>query len=103
MPKIVRFMLINFATGVVLGWAFAGVLLWHDAFGLGELIRQSPDRWVVAAMLLVSVGGTFGICFTATRLEFLDSGGLGSRVGVPLPVKVKARSGAPRPRTQTKN
>jgi hypothetical protein len=60
---------------------------------------------VIAAMLLVSVGGTFGVCFTATRLEFLASGGVGGRrsIGEPAPAAVKARGRAPRPDAHTKN
>jgi hypothetical protein len=106
MPGIFRFMLINFATGAALGWAFAGVLFWYDAFGLSGLILHSPDRWLIAAMLLVSVGGTFGVCFTATRLEFLGSGDLGRAPAIearPRAVKVVARGAAPRPSGHTKN
>jgi hypothetical protein len=62
---------------------------------------------VIAAMVLVSVGGTFGVCFAATRLEFLASGGVGGRRPVPDPVPaplaVKARGRSPRPNTHTKN
>jgi hypothetical protein len=90
----------------VLGWAFAGILFWCNALGLGELIQQSADRWVIAAMVLVSVGGTFGVCFTATRLELLGSGGLGEPSD-PEPsleaVKVRARGEPPRSGAHTKN
>jgi hypothetical protein len=94
MPSIVRFMLISFATGAALGWAFAGVLFWYDAHGLAELIRNSPHRWVIAAMLLASVGGMVGICFTATGLDFLGSGGFPA---TPGSVSSRSRRGA-RPR-----
>ena len=71
MPYIVRFMITNFILGIMVGWGFAAMLLWHDAFGLMTMVMGSSDAWILVAMIATSVGGLFGVAFTATALEFL--------------------------------
>ena len=71
MPHVVRFILTSFIIGFLMGWSFAAVLFWYDAFGLATLIAGSPEKWILGLMVAVSVGGLFGVAVTATGLAFL--------------------------------
>jgi hypothetical protein len=99
MHPVVRCLVLNFAAGLGFGWAALGFLVWFDAPGLGGLLA-APGGWAAGAALALSVGGTCGVLFAATGLEFLaaEDDGAGApaearRDRPPAPVRVAA--GAP--------
>lgn len=70
-PKLVRFVIVNSVTGIVIGWLVAAGLIWFNIGGFGELVWHSR-HWVVALFILgMSFGVTFGFAFLATALMLL--------------------------------
>lgn len=71
MRGFIRYLLVPFVTGMILGWIFVAILYAQNSFGLATFAQQSEGGWIYLAMLMINAGGTFGICFAATELEFL--------------------------------
>jgi hypothetical protein len=71
MPKLVRFVIVNSAAGVVIGWLVAAGLIWFNVGGFGELVWHSTQRGVALFILALSFGVTFAFAFLATALILL--------------------------------
>ena len=70
-PKLVRFVIVNSATGILIGWLVAAGLIWFNIGGFGELVWHSRQRVVALFILGISFGVTFGFAFLATALMLL--------------------------------
>ena len=71
LPKLVRFVVVNSATGIVIGWLVAAGLVWFNVGGFGEIVWHSSQRRVAIFILGLSFGVTFGFAFLATALILL--------------------------------
>jgi len=70
-PKLVRFVVVNSATGALIGWLVAAGLIWFNVGGFGELVWHSSQRGVALFILAMSFGVTFAFAFLATALMLL--------------------------------
>lgn len=70
-PKLVRFVVVNSATGVLIGWLVAAGVIWFNVGGFGELVWHSSQRGVALFILAMSFGVTFAFAFLATALMLL--------------------------------
>ncbi|MBO6552967.1 MAG: hypothetical protein JJ926_05295 [Roseitalea sp.] len=73
MPKLIRFVVINSAIGVLIGWAIAASLLWMNISGLGDMFMHSDAKPVVIALLFMSFGVTFGFAYLATAVMLMPT------------------------------
>lgn len=73
LPKLIRFVMINSAIGIVIGWAVAGLLVWFNIRGLGELVMHSRHRLVAIIVLATSFGVTFGFGYLTTAVLLLPT------------------------------
>ncbi len=71
MPKLIRFVIVNSLTGILIGWLVAAGLIWFNVRGFGELVMHSDQRAAALAILAMSFGVTFGFAFLATALILL--------------------------------
>ncbi|WP_187972086.1 hypothetical protein [Aquibium microcysteis] len=70
-PRLIRFVVVNSAAGVVIGWLVAAGLIWFNVGGFGELVWHSSQRGVALFILALSFGVTFAFAFLATALMLL--------------------------------
>lgn len=68
MPKLVYFLARHILLGAIVGWAFAGALVYFDVGGLGTLIFNSSQKWVAIALLAWFFPITFGSAAVATAV-----------------------------------
>ena len=73
-PKLVRFILVNSLTGVLIGWLIAGAFVYFNINGFGEMLMHSSQRGVVVFILALSFGITFGFAYMATAVWLLPWG-----------------------------
>lgn len=73
MPKLIRFVVINSAIGVLIGWAIAAGLLWMNISGLGDMFAHSDSKPVILALLGMSFGVTFGFAYLATAVMLMPT------------------------------
>lgn len=73
LPKLVRFVLINSAIGIGIGWFVAAVLVWSDIGGFGSLVMNSSSRGAAFFILALSFGVTFGFGFLTTAVLLLPT------------------------------
>ena len=66
MPKLIRFVIVNSLTGILIGWLVAAGLIWFNVRGFGELVMHSDQRAAALAILAMSFGVTFGFAFLAS-------------------------------------
>ena len=59
LPKLIRFMLIHIANGMVLGCGFLFVLIWFDVAGLARLLAQDASG-LATFVLFFQTALTFG-------------------------------------------
>lgn len=59
LPKLIRFMLIHIANGMVIGCLFLFVLIWFDVGGLGSLLAKDASG-LATAVLFFQTSLTFG-------------------------------------------
>jgi hypothetical protein len=71
MPKLIRFVIVNSAIGVVIGWLVAAGLIWFNIGGFGELVWRSQQRTVALFILALSFGVTFGFAYLTTAVMLL--------------------------------
>lgn len=74
MPKLIRFVIVNSAIGIVIGWAIAAALLWMNISGLGDMFARSDAKPVIIALLGMSFGVTFGFGYLATAVMLMPTG-----------------------------
>jgi len=73
MPKLIRFVLLNTALGVLIGWFVAAAVVYFNINGFGDLIWRSSN-WIAAIfILLVSFGSTFGFAVMATAVMLMPA------------------------------
>lgn len=60
MPRLIRFLLSEFANGVVIGLTFGLVLIWSDVGGLGRLLSDSPSSGMMTALFFGQAAMLFG-------------------------------------------
>lgn len=71
MPKLIRFVIVNSLTGMLIGWLIAATFVWFNIGGFGELVLNS-SQWMAAVFILaLSFGTTFAFGFLATALILL--------------------------------
>ncbi len=70
-PKLIRFVVVNSVTGILIGWLVAAGLIWFNVGGFGELVWHSRQRGVALFILAMSFGVTFAFAFLATALMLL--------------------------------
>lgn len=70
-PRLIRFVAVNSATGVLIGWLIAAGLIWFDVGGFGDLVWHSRQRSVALFILAISFGVTFAFAYLATALMLL--------------------------------
>lgn len=68
LPKLVRFVIVNTAIGVMIGWALAGLFLYMNVGGIGALLMRSEHKIVILSLLGMSSGVTFGFAYLATAV-----------------------------------
>jgi len=59
LPKLIRFMLIHTANGMVIGCMFLFLLIWLDVGGLGTLLQKDASG-LATALLFFQTSFTFG-------------------------------------------
>lgn len=59
LPKLIRFMLIHIANGMVIGCVFLFVLIWFDVAGLKRLLAQD-ESGLATFVLFFQTSLTFG-------------------------------------------
>ena len=73
MPKLIRFVLVNTAFGVLIGWLVAASVVYFNINGFGDLVLRSSN-WIAAVfILLLSFGSTFGFAVLATAVMLMPS------------------------------
>ena len=71
MPKLIRFVIINSAIGIVIGWVFAALLLILNIGGTGELFMRSDAKLIIGFLLALSSGITFGFAYLASAIMLM--------------------------------
>jgi hypothetical protein len=69
--KLVRFLIRNALLGIAAGWSLLVLLLYTDAFGLGQLVRASEQGWLAVLMLAAGFAITFGSAAMGTAIFLL--------------------------------
>jgi hypothetical protein len=73
LPRLIRFMLVHFCDGMVMGWAFGLALIWFDVGGVGALLAE-VDRGPVTAMFFFHGGLLFGTLVMSVALMTMGDG-----------------------------
>jgi hypothetical protein len=102
--RLVRFVLLNVALGMLVGAMFATMALYFDVARLWSLISRSSSPAPALALLYVSFMVTFGsvVCGTAIMLLPRDDdppppkGGKRERVKIGGPAPIRVAAGRPR-------
>lgn len=71
MPKLVRFVVINSAIGIAIGWALSLAVLYYNIAGLGDLYAHSNQKHIILFIMAMSSGVTFGFAFLSTAVMLL--------------------------------
>lgn len=73
MPKLIRFVIVNSAIGVALGWALCAAFLYFNVGGIGDLFFRSQQKLTVLAIMALSFGVTFGFGYLSTAVILLPT------------------------------
>lgn len=73
MPKLIRFLLINTALGVLIGWVVVAGVLYFNINGFGDLIWRSSSRIAALFILFASFASTFGFAAVATAIMLMPT------------------------------
>ncbi|MEM1377954.1 MAG: hypothetical protein AAGG69_11270 [Pseudomonadota bacterium] len=73
MPKLIRFVIVNSAIGVLIGWLVAAAMLYVDVGGIGGLFMRSDAKGPIIFLLMVSSGITFGFAYLTTAVLLLPT------------------------------
>jgi hypothetical protein len=71
-PNLLRLFIINGTFGILMGTVMAGMLIFLDIQGLGELSLHNKDGAVAIALLAAGLAITFGGAAIATAIMLLD-------------------------------
>ncbi len=71
MPKLIRFLIINTAFGILIGWLIAAAVLYFNINGFGDLVLHSSSRVVAFFILFNSFGFTFGFAVMASAVMLM--------------------------------
>lgn len=70
LPKLIRFMLVHIANGVVIGCVFVLALIWFDVFGVGEMLAKDASG-LATLILFFQTSLTFGAVSMAVAVMHL--------------------------------
>jgi hypothetical protein len=73
LPKLIRFVIVNSLTGVVIGWLIAAGLIWFNIGGFGDRFDNAQNKLAVIFLLAGSFGVTFGFAFLTTSVLLLPT------------------------------
>ncbi len=73
LPKLIRFVLVNAAIGMLIGWGIAMAVLWFDLGGFGTMMARSGNMLVALFVLFISFGSTFAFAYLATAVWLLPT------------------------------
>ena len=73
MPKLIRFVVLNSAIGIVIGWCIAAALFWFDIGGMGTLFAHTDQKAPLLLLIAVMFGSTFGFGYVATAVWMLPT------------------------------
>ena len=59
LPKLIRFMLVHIANGMVIGCVFVLALIWFDVFGVGAMLAKDASG-IATLSLFCQTSLTFG-------------------------------------------
>ena len=68
LPKLIRFVLVNSAIGVLIGWLVAAGFVWFNVAGFGDRFFNADNKWVVVYLLASSFGVTFSFGYLTTAV-----------------------------------
>ena len=71
MPKMIKFVIVNSAIGILIGWLFAACLIYFNIANLGELMWNTDHKVTAIFILALSFGTTFGFGYLATAVLLL--------------------------------
>lgn len=72
-PKLVRFVIVNSAVGVAIGWLIAAAFIIFNVGGIGALYMKSDHQIAATAIIMLSSGLTFGFGYLATAVMLLPT------------------------------
>jgi hypothetical protein len=75
LPRLLRFLAVNCAIGVISGWIVLGLLILSDTAGLATLIRNADSPILPAAMLAGAFAVTFGSAAMGAAVMMIREGG----------------------------
>ena len=73
LPKLVRFVAVNSAIGIAIGWLIAAGLIWFNIAGFGDRFQNASNKWTVVYLLGSSFGLTFGFGYLTTAVLLLPT------------------------------
>ena len=73
LPKLIRFVMINSAIGILIGWVVAFGIVWFNIGGFGDRFFHSQDKPIIAFIMALSFGVTFGFGFLTTAVLLLPT------------------------------
>jgi hypothetical protein len=73
MPKLIRFVVINSIIGILIGWAIAFGLMWFNVNGFGQMYMQAEHKGILAFILMLSFGMTFGFAYLTTAVMLVPT------------------------------
>ena len=73
MPKLVRFVIVNSAVGVVIGWLVAAGIIYYDVFGFADVFWRSDSKAAALVLLGTSFGVTFGFAYLTTAILLMPT------------------------------
>jgi predicted membrane protein len=73
LPKLVRFVALNSAIGIVIGWLIAAGLVWFNIMGFGDRFHNASNKIAVIYLLASSFGVTFGFGYLTTAVLLLPT------------------------------
>ena len=75
MPKLIRFVVVNSAIGILIGWAVAIALFALNINGLGEMFfkLETGNQFALAGLMAIMFGSTFGFGYLATAVWMIPT------------------------------
>ncbi|MCU0831587.1 MAG: hypothetical protein MUC58_08750 [Rhizobiaceae bacterium] len=73
MPKLIRFVIVNSAIGVLIGWGVAFAMMWFNVNGLGQMYMHAEHQGIIAFILMLSFGVTFGFAYLTTAVMMIPT------------------------------
>lgn len=74
LPRLIRFMVLNFTDGVALGWICALLMIWFDICRIGSLLA-SFDNALLTTLFFAQSGLLFGVMAMSVAVMNLGEDG----------------------------